>query len=180
RLTYGAAPEAVQGAIAAGILGVGRIGDGAIEIAAKTLYEISAKADAGSTDAKAAEAFVTEKVAAGEPVAGLGHPLHKNRDPRVDRLFELAAQHGFSCRYIGIIQLISERFSAMKSKSIPVNGAGAVAALYCELGFPPQFAKAATIVALSAGIAGHLMEELREPMAREMRKLIADNVKFTG
>lgn len=179
RLTYGGAPDAIQGAIAAGILGVGRVGDGAIETVASTLYGLAAKVDGGATEEEAVEAFINEKIEKGGPIAGLGHAYHKTGDPRVNRLFELAEEHKVSGRYIRLLKMIAVSFSARKGKSIPINGAGAVAALYCELEFPAPFAKAATIVALSAGVAGHLMEEIRQPMAREIRNLVAKNVVYT-
>jgi len=179
RLTYGGAPDAIQGAIAAGILGVGRVGDGAIETVASTLYELSAKVEAGASEEEAVDEFISAMVEKGGPIAGLGHAYHKTGDTRVDRLFELAEEQKVSGRYIRLLKMIAERFSARKGKSIPINGAGAVAALYCELEFPAPFAKAATIVALSAGVAGHLMEEISQPMAREIRNLVAKNVVYT-
>lgn len=178
RLTYGAAPEAIQGAIAAGILGVGQVGDGAVETAAGILYALAGRLDSGIDSNTAVQEFVDQQVMLGKPVAGLGHPLHKTQDPRVDRLFTIASENGFPGRYIGLMKSLSHAFSAAKGKDIPVNGAGAVAALYCELGFPAPIAKAATIVALAAGVTGHLMEELRRPMARDLRRLVANAVVF--
>lgn len=178
RLTFGAAPEAIQGAMAAGILGVGRVADGAIELAADLLYRLAGEIDAGRSEEEAIARCLATCEDGRQPVPGLGHPLHKKADPRVDRLFELAEQHGFSMRYVGLMQVLAQAASQRKGRSIPVNGAGAVAALYCELGFPPAIAKAATIVALSAGVAGHLMEEIRQPTAREIRRVVSAAVEF--
>lgn len=59
RLTYGAAPEAVQNAIAAGILGTGSVFDGAIELAADMLYRTAEIADRNKiNDEEAAERMV--------------------------------------------------------------------------------------------------------------------------
>lgn len=178
RLTLGVAPEAIQGAIAAGILGVGRVADGAIELVAERLYKLAGEIDAGVAETEAIARFLAACEEEGRPVPGLGHPLHKRADPRVDRLFELAGQHGFSMRYVGLMQALARAVSQRKGRDIPVNGAGAVAALYCELGFPPAIAKAATIVSLSAGVTGHLMEELRRPTARAIRRVVAGAVEF--
>lgn len=178
RLTYGSAPEAIQGAIAAGILGVGQIADGAIETAASILYDLASQIDGGMEPSKAVQDFVERQIINGYPIAGLGHPLHKTQDPRVERLFAIVKQNRFPGRYVELMRALSSSFSAAKGKDVPVNGAGAVAALYCELGFPATIAKAATIVALSAGIVGHLMEEMRRPMARGLRRVIAEAVEF--
>ncbi|HSG66625.1 MAG TPA: citryl-CoA lyase, partial [Gammaproteobacteria bacterium] len=76
RMTLAAAPEALQGAVAAGILGCGSVILGASEAAGRMLQDVVARAE-GSSMVAAATAVVRELRAARRPVPGYGHPLHK-------------------------------------------------------------------------------------------------------
>ncbi|MFN6997439.1 MAG: citryl-CoA lyase, partial [Aquincola tertiaricarbonis] len=94
RMTLAAAPDALQGAVAAGILGCGSVILGASETAGRLFHEIDQRA-AGAEDAaldEVALAVVTEYRQAGRQIPGYGHPLHKARDPRVDALFRVAKE----------------------------------------------------------------------------------------
>jgi citrate synthase len=179
RLTYGAAPEAIQNAIAAGILGTGSVLDGAIELAADMLYRTAKIADTSKvSDDEAARQMVASYREQKRGIPGLGHPMHKTSDPRTERLFQLAQELGFEGRFVRLIRAISEHATKASGRQLPINGAAAVAALYCELGFPAKIAKAVTIVSLSAGVVGHLMEEMSNPLARDIRKVVKEAIEF--
>src|SRR6478736_2788755 len=81
RMTYAAAPESLQGAVAAGILGAGSVILGAAEDCAYLLVDARARV---------ARDVVRELHDAGAHVPGFGHPLHKPLDPRAERIIELA------------------------------------------------------------------------------------------
>jgi citrate synthase len=179
RMTYGFAPEAIQGAIAAGILGMGKVIDGAIELVAELLYTTAAEADRRKiSDEEAAAEVVSRFRSEKKFIPGLGHPKHKSGDPRTGRLFELSEELGFNGRYVKLLKLIAQKATAAYDRDLPINGAAAVASMYCELGIPAPIAKAITIVALSAGITGHLMEEIKSPTARTMRALISSATEY--
>ena len=90
RLTYAAAPEALQGAVAAGILGCGSVVLGSSEAAGIFLASIASRIDTGESMTDAAQTIVREYRSARRSIPGYGHPLHKKLDPRVQRLFEIA------------------------------------------------------------------------------------------
>src|SRR5580765_4780973 len=92
RMTLAAAPEALQGAVAAGILGCGSVILGAAENAGHFLQEV-VKRSGEAADA-AATAVVREYRAAGKAIPGYGHPLHKDHDPRARKLLEIARDAG--------------------------------------------------------------------------------------
>src|SRR5579859_3022194 len=71
RLTYLGAPEALQGAVAAGLLGMGDRFGGPVDDAARMLQEAPASGD----PAVLAEEIVAGFLGAGRPVPGLGHPI---------------------------------------------------------------------------------------------------------
>src|SRR5438270_10538460 len=100
RMTYLGAPESVQAAVAAGLLGLGGRFGGTVEDAARLLQE-----------GQSADVIVASHREARRPIAGLGHPIHKPIDPRVPRLFEVAAANGLSGRYVALMNQVSEAAS---------------------------------------------------------------------
>src|SRR6187401_1009860 len=86
RVTYLSAPESLQGALAAGLLGGGSRFLGVTEDSGRFLddtlktLETQPTDDAG-WDAVALEA-VTKARSAKKLIPGLGHPVHKTQDPR--------------------------------------------------------------------------------------------------
>src|SRR5580692_6425620 len=83
RMTLAAAPEALQGAVAAGILGCGSVVLGSSEAAGHFYAAIAAKAAAGSALTQAAQSVILEYRGARRAIPGYGHPQHKDLDPRV-------------------------------------------------------------------------------------------------
>src|SRR4051812_31778604 len=87
RLTLLSAPDALQGALAAGLLGGGSRFLGVTEDAGIFLAEALAAPDDGVPTDDAgwddlARRVLTQTRAAGRFVPGLGHPVHKHGDPR--------------------------------------------------------------------------------------------------
>ena len=143
RMTYLGAPESPQAAVAAGLLGLGSVFVGSTEGVAKMLME---NAD-------------VEKM---KRVPGLGHPLHKQGDPRTRRLFEIARETGFYGKYCKRIEAIG------KQKNLVVNATGAIGALACELGIDWRAVRGIGVMARAIGLVGHILEEAKEPMALEL------------
>src|SRR3546814_18225387 len=85
------APESMQGAVAAGLLGVGNVFVGTVEQIARLLEEIVA---AGDRCKETAHAIVQRYTASKEPLPGFGQPHHKPDDPRPAALFRAAYSNG--------------------------------------------------------------------------------------
>jgi citrate synthase len=172
RMTYAGAPESLQGAVAAGLNGLGTVFVGSIEGAAKLLYEAMPMVD-GKPDPKAdfrAIAMSTAKSfqAQARIVPGIGHPIHKPIDPRTPRLFELARETGFAGPYLKLMQAIADQASELSGKALPVNATGAIGALCCEMGFDWKICRGLGVMARAVGLVGHILEESRKPMATEI------------
>src|SRR3954462_5846104 len=99
RMTLAAAPEALQGAVATGILGCGSVILGSAEAAARLFASILARAPGEAPEA-AARPVLGELRGARKPVPGYGHPVHKRQDPRVARLLSVATEAGVAGRHI--------------------------------------------------------------------------------
>jgi citrate synthase len=151
RLTYLGAPEALQAAVAAGLLGLGSVFVGSMEGVARILSD----AMATGKDAKAV-------LAENRRMPGLGHPIHKPVDPRSVRLFELARETGFYGRYCELMEAIA------KEKNLTLNATGAIGALACELGLDWKIVKGLGVMARAIGLVGHILEETRRPMAEAL------------
>jgi citrate synthase len=164
RLTYFGAPEALQGAVAAGLLGMGDRFGGSIEQAARMLQE----APSGPDLRAVASQIVESHRAAGTTIAGLGHPIHRGGDPRTARLFELAAENGFAGRHVELMNLVGEAASARFGRSLPVNATGAIAAVASEMEIPWRVARGLAVMARAIGLVAHLQEELEQPVAAEI------------
>jgi citrate synthase len=151
RLTYLGAPEALQAAVAAGLLGLGSVFVGSMEGVARILSDAVEKG-------KDAKAVLTEN----KRMPGLGHPIHKPIDPRTVRLFELAKETGFYGKYCQLMEAIA------KERNITLNATGAIGALACELGLDWKIVKGLGVMARAVGLVGHLLEETRQPMAETL------------
>src|SRR4051794_33002097 len=86
RMTLAAAPDSLQGAVAAGILGCGPVILGTSEACARLLGEIQDAVERGSSAPDAAEAAVRGIRERGDRVPGFGHPVHTPVDPRAERI----------------------------------------------------------------------------------------------
>lgn len=162
RMTFAAAPDALQGAVAAGILGCGSVILGASENAGRMFCEIDEKAGAdGDVDA-AALAVLKAYRAAGKPIPGYGHPLHKARDPRVDALFEVARVNGAGNRYVSIAEAVERVIADATGKHLKLNVSAAIPAVLLDVGFPVTALRGVPILARTAGLIGHLNEEMQQ------------------
>jgi citrate synthase len=168
RLTYFGAPESLQGAVAAGLLGIGDRFGGSVEDAARTLQEALAGAGSSPDLAGLARNIVATHKERKAPIAGLGHPIHKPIDPRTPKLFAIAAENGFSGRFVQLMQAISVEASRSYGRELPVNATGAIGAIASELDIPWRVSRGLAVLARAIGLVGHIQEELDEPLAAEI------------
>ena len=157
RLTYLGAPEALQAAVAGGLLGLGSVFVGSMEGAARILSDAIAK----GKDAKTV-------LAENPRMPGIGHPIHKPIDPRTVRLFEIARETGHYGKYCRLMEEIA------KSRGITLNATGAIGALACELGLDWKIVRGLGVMARAVGLVGHILEETRDPMATEIWERVDD------
>ena len=176
RMTYVGAPEALQGAVAAGLSGLGTVFAGTAEGAARILKEALADpADQRSFDERA-EAIVARSVAEGWQIPGVGHPIHRPVDPRTVRLFAIAEETGFKGRHVEMMLAIHRALEKHKGRPVTLNATGAMGALCCELGLPVEACRGIAVMARAIGLVGHILEEIRSPMSIELWQKIEHEV----
>ena len=164
RLTHTGAPESLQGAVAAGLLGAGSVFLGVVEDAAVFLAQIVARADGEAGLRAAADAAVTARLDAGRRVPGLGHPIHKAEDPRTPRMYAIAAEAGVLGPHLRALELVAESAAGRAGRRLPINGAGAAGGALADLGFAPEIVRGFALLARTAGVVAHLAEEMERPL----------------
>jgi citrate synthase len=162
-MTYAAAPDALQGAVAAGILGCGSVILGASETAGRLFTQVSDLAGESGDLRVAAVAAVKRWHDAGQAIPGYGHPLHKARDPRVERLFEVAKEAGTSLRFVQIAEAVEAVIPGIVGKDLRLNVSAAIPAVLLGTNFPLRALRGVPILARAAGLIAHLAEEAVTP-----------------
>jgi citrate synthase len=175
RLTYTGAPESLQGAIAAGLLGGGSVFLGPVEDTARFLSDALGRLGPGQENDDAvmratAAGAVRAVLSSGGRIPGLGHPIHREMDPRVPRLYRLARDAGLLGSHLRLLELVSDANRSESGKALPINGAGAAGAALADLGFAPFIARGFALLARTAGLIGHLAEESENPIGMRLWK----------
>jgi citrate synthase len=169
RLTYTGAPDAIQGAVAAGILGAGSVFLGVFEDAGRMLEAAAPAADAGDEALdRLATGIVEEHRQRASRIPGLGHPFHKNGDPRTARLLALAREADLLGPHFRLMLRVQAAATSPSGKTLPLNAGGACGALLCDLGLPTSVLRGVAVVSRAAGVVGHLAEEARAPIGRTL------------
>ncbi|HYG42443.1 MAG TPA: citryl-CoA lyase [Bordetella sp.] len=168
RMTHAGAPEAMQASVAAGLLGLGSVFVGSTKNAANMLQQAWRSAPAGASATELAQAIVAEHRVARQIIPGIGHPVHRNGDPRARKLFELAQANGFHGKHVELMVAVADAAHAATGKHLPVNATGAIGALCCEMDLGLDVAGGIGIMARAVGLVGHIMEESHQPMALQI------------
>jgi citrate synthase len=181
RLTYLSAPDSVQGALAAGLLGGGSRFLGVTEDTALFL----ARALAGKPvpdDDEGYDVLALEAVRQAREdrrfVPGLGHHLHKVLDPRTPKLLAIAAAEGLRGPHLRLFEAIGRVHPQVLGKTLPLNGAGTCGAALADLGLPPELLRGFALLARTAGLLGHLAEERRRPIGMDVFQAVEQNARY--
>jgi len=187
RLTYLSAPESLQGAMAAGLLGGGSRFLGVTEDTARFLAdavaaERAAHGGALPSDDEAWDAAATAAVARyradGRLVPGLGHPVHKQGDPRTPRLIAIARAEGLHRPHLQLFEAVGRVSERTLGKRLPLNGAGVCGAALADLGLPVELLRGFALLARAAGLLGQLAEERRSPLAGTIYASVDRNAHY--
>jgi citrate synthase len=149
RLIIICAPEAMQAAVAAGLLGVGSVFAGGSEETARVLQAALAGKPADADLGAIAGAVVEDNVVRKAPIRGLGHPVHKPIDPRTPVLFAIAGKNGYRGRYVALLEAICAAAEVRLGRSLPINATGAIGAILSE--FSWAFPGASAVASRSSG-----------------------------
>jgi citrate synthase len=188
RLTYLSAPDSLQGALAAGLLGGGSRFLGVTEDCGKYLHDVLEQhsleqhgpglpPDDAAWD-ELALAAVRRTKQSGQLVPGLGHPVHKVRDPRTAVLIEIAEKERLRGPHLRLFEAIGRVHEQVLGRRLPLNGAGVCGAALADLGLPPEMLRGFALLARCAGLLGQIAEERRRPIAMDAYLSIDRNAVY--
>jgi citrate synthase len=182
RLTYLSAPDSLQGALAAGLLGGGSRFLGVTEDCGTYLHEVLAGASELPTDDDGWDALAVEAVtatkAAGRFVPGLGHPVHKVTDPRTPVLIGIADEEGLRGPHLRLFEAIGRVHEQVLGRRLPLNGAGVCGAALADLGLPVELLRGFALLARAAGLLGQIAEERRRPIGMDAYLAVDRNAVY--
>ncbi|MGA7199243.1 citrate/2-methylcitrate synthase, partial [Roseiarcus sp.] len=98
------------------------------------------------------------------PIAGYGHPLHKPVDPRAERMIALARERGVAGPSVEAAVALTKAIALVWSKPLPMNVSMAIAATLSDVDVPSGLIRAIPVLARTAGLIAHLMEESETPI----------------
>jgi citrate synthase len=186
RLTYLSAPDSLQGALAAGLLGGGSRFLGVTEDCGGYLHAVLEEHDGelptDPDDTAAWDALALEAVRRtreqGRYVPGLGHPVHKVEDPRTPRLIAIADEEGLRGPHLRLFEAIGRTHDAVLGRRLPLNGAGVCGAALADLGLPVELLRGFALLARAAGLLGQLAEERRRPIGMDTYLTVDRNAVY--
>jgi citrate synthase len=165
-------------AIAAGIMTINRHHGGAIEGCMNVLKELVAYKQEKGLDAEtAAGEKMAEYRAKKLRVPGYGHRVHTD-DPRTRRLFALAEETGVAGEYIEMAHALRQAMKEALDRDLPMNVDGGIAAVLCELGFPPELGNGFFAISRTVGLTAQVYEEMTRE--RPMRKISPTAQEYDG
>ncbi len=175
RMVCSSAPEALQAAVAAGILGVGSVFVGTVEGCAALLQRIVSAE--GGMEAEARR-IAEEHRAAMSPVPGFGHPVHKPDDPRSAVILDVLVAQKVAGQHTRALQALAVSVDAVNGRHITINATGAIAAALADAGVPVEILRGFAVLARCAGLVGHLYEEGRQPAMRAIYEAVERAVPY--
>jgi citrate synthase len=171
RVTYSLVPEAIQGATAAGLLGVGGVVLGSMEDCGQILTRVVEATGSGVAVDEAMREVVAEYRTDRRMIPGVGHAIHTEGDPRAGRLLEIAGECGKRGAYVEAAEALEREVGRSTGRSLPLNVTGAVAAVLLELGIPWRLHRGFALISRTAGLIAHIREELEDPITPAFRAL---------
>jgi len=177
RFVYSNAPESLQAAVAASLLGAGSQHLGSSEWCARVLQEAVDRAGSAEAVEAAARAIVGDHRARKARIPGIGHRTHAGGDPRAIKLFEIAKETGCYGSYCVLLERVSE-LASEGGRFLPTNVTGAIAAIASDMGFRWQITRAFALIGRVLGALGHIQEEMDEPISDELIRLIQSSVDY--
>ncbi len=188
RLTYLSAPDSLQGALAAGLLGGGSRFLGVTENCGRFLADVLRERRAALPDDPDDDAgwdtlaltAVKEARSAGRIIPGLGHPVHKERDPRTPRLLAIAAEEGLKGPHLRLFEAVGRVHPDVLGRRLPLNGAGVCGAALADLGLPVDLLRGFALLARTAGLLGQLAEETRRPIGNDIYLSVDRNATYVA
>ena len=181
RMTYAAAPEALQGAVAAGLLGCGSVVLGSAEVAGRFYAECVEDSRAtGDALHDVAVRNIRRWREHTRAVPGFGHPQHAGGDPRANKLLALADERGVSGEHVAMMRALGAALPETIGRELPINVNAAIPSIMLDVGFPLAALKGIGLLCRTAGLVAHCTEEAERPIGFILSGAAAEAIEYDG
>ena len=109
---------------------------------------------------------------------GLGHPVHKDGDPRTPVLIALAEEEGVRGPHLRLFEAVGRVHEQVLGRRLPLNGAGVCGAALADLGLPVEMLRGFALLARAAGLLGQIAEEQRRPIGMDVYLSVDRNAEY--
>ena len=162
RMVHDSLPDDVQLPMIAGTMMVGNKFAGTMS-GAGALYREGAAFDGDSRHW--ARTVIQRFREQGKFIPGYGHPYYFPRDPRAQRMFDIAEACGLEGKFISLAMILGEEIEKARGKPLTLNVTGALGAVLCELDFPVGVMRSVAAIGRAAGLIAHIHEETQNPIS---------------
>lgn len=181
RMTLAAAPDAMQGAVAAGLAGCGPVILGASETAGQLLVDILRQSrEQDMPLAEVARERLQAMKEAKQALPGFGHPVHKPSDPRAEKLLQLSDAWGNSAAHVAALRALVAHVQPVFGRSLPMNVSAAIPAVLLDAGFPAGALRGIPLLARTASLVAHLLEEQSRPIGFKLAAAAELAMRYDG
>jgi citrate synthase len=104
--------------------------------------------------------------------------VHKVQDPRTPRIYAIAEETGQAGTYLSRLREVAEVHRAKTGRELPINGAGVAGAALADLGFPVALLRGFALLARTAGLLGHLAEEMEHPLGMPLYREVDERAEY--
>ena len=162
-------------AVAAGILGIG-MSTAVPHLVAELLIQLANGSNPADVTDDDVDTCIMSYRSSRRRLPGLGHPVHKDGDPRSDALRTMAQKHGCYIGYPELVDRLAERFRVVTGRALSLNVDGMLAAVLLQFGWKPDQIFGLTILALTPSLIAHGLEEIDAGVP--MRIISPDRVAY--
>ena len=104
----------------------------------------------------------------------------RGHDPRALRLIEVADELGTAGRHVEIAQAIEKLLPQLIGQPLALNVSGAIPAVLLDAGYPLLALKGVPMLARTASLVAHLLEEQQRPIGFVMSHAAAQAIDYDG
>ncbi len=158
RYTASAFPDSPVPALASGILASGSVTGSPQEPAEMLMEAVGWEMEEGAAAKRVLEEWLERRGA----VPGLGHPMHKEGEPRAVTVRKIALELDGWREHGKMLDAVEAEVREAKGRLIPINLAGALGALLADMGFDPLVIGGLGVLGYGPALLAHIVEEIRE------------------
>ncbi len=140
----------ISEAVAEGILQINDRHGGAIEPCMNFFYQIR-------NSNLEIRNIIGEKLANKEIIAGFGHRIYKDEDPRAQLIIKTMQESLIGAEFIEIAKKVEAEIEKQKGIKLPLNIDGAIAIALCDFIWEPKLGKAVFLCARVPGLCAHFL-----------------------